>query len=396
MWLLLIGVLLFAAETNTAQTDLKKRQHELERLRKTIEEERKKLDDLQKNERATVRSLSTTEKQQQRTANLIRQLEEHIGILGDSINTIEQRLDSAAILRAQLRDKYSTAMQAMLAYSKRRQGIPEGSLLNDNVYRSLHANVRSYNNRLKSLGDSLEREQQALKEYSATEEHLRRVREQEHRRLLAATDQNRKALQKLRSDKKAVADELKTKERSLRKLQGHIRDLITRQEKARQAERKKAESATPRPSPRSSEPSTQQPAPSSKHPHLVPRSLPWPTASRELLHGYGAYRSPDSKSEFDNPGLDISVPVGSPVSSVADGEVSSISWLPGLGSVVIVDHGQGFRSVYANLSSVAVSIGNRISRGAKLGLSGEGVDGPYVHFEMWSYRQRLNPSAYLK
>ena len=78
------------------------------------------------------------------------------------------------------------------------------------------------------------------------------------------------------------------------------------------------------------------------------------------------------------------------------GEVSSVTWLPGFGSLVIVDHQNGFRSVYANLATVSVRQGTAVQQGAVVGTSGENIDGALVHFELWYGRDRLNPATYLR
>lgn len=125
-------------------------------------------------------------------------------------------------------------------------------------------------------------------------------------------------------------------------------------------------------------------------------SLPWPTSSKSLVHGYGTYRNPETGTTLENPGIDIKSATGSAVSCVADGSVSSVAWLPGYGSLVIVDHDNGFRTVYANLAGVSVQRGDQIRQGASVGTSGENIDGTLVHFELWFGRDRQNPLTYLR
>ena len=81
---------------------------------------------------------------------------------------------------------------------------------------------------------------------------------------------------------------------------------------------------------------------------------------------------------------------------VAKGQVSTVTWLPGFGSLVIVDHQNGFRTVYANLASVAVGRGSTVSQGTRIGASGSNLDGDLVHFEIWIDGKRINPLTYLR
>ena len=76
--------------------------------------------------------------------------------------------------------------------------------------------------------------------------------------------------------------------------------------------------------------------------------------------------------------------------------VSTITWLPGFGSLVIVDHQNGFRTVYANLAAVAVQRGAQVLQGARIGTSGSNLDGDLVHFEVWIEGKRINPLTYLR
>ncbi|MBK7034100.1 MAG: M23 family metallopeptidase [Ignavibacteria bacterium] len=73
-----------------------------------------------------------------------------------------------------------------------------------------------------------------------------------------------------------------------------------------------------------------------------------------------------------------------------------MTWLSGYGSLVIVDHGNGFRTVYANLATVSVKSGSSVQSGTVVGSSGENIDGKLVHFEVWYGRERQNPLTYLR
>ncbi len=86
---------------------------------------------------------------------------------------------------------------------------------------------------------------------------------------------------------------------------------------------------------------------------------------------------------------------GSPVSAVADGEVAKIFWLPSFGNLIIMNHNNGFRTVYAHLSDILVAEGQTIKEGDLIGESGESLDGPRIHFEIWKEREKQNPELWL-
>ena len=96
-----------------------------------------------------------------------------------------------------------------------------------------------------------------------------------------------------------------------------------------------------------------------------------------------------------NTGIDISIKSGSIVKSVADGEVAMIHWLPSYGNLVILRHAGGFHTVYAHLSDISVTDGQKLSKGAMIGKSGDSVAGSILHFEVWKERDKQNPESWL-
>jgi murein hydrolase activator len=82
------------------------------------------------------------------------------------------------------------------------------------------------------------------------------------------------------------------------------------------------------------------------------------------------------------------------VTSVADGRVSVISFIPGYGNIII-SHEDGFYTVYAHVTEVSVSENQRVKAGQGIAHSGEGLSGPLIHFEVRRQRQIHNPLTWL-
>ena len=104
--------------------------------------------------------------------------------------------------------------------------------------------------------------------------------------------------------------------------------------------------------------------------------------------GFG-YRNITGKRTHHN-GIDIGVPDGTPVLSVADGEVvrSDMNDYGGYGNFIIIDH-DGYLSAYAHLSDRQVKVGDKVKQGEQIALSGGGQGkangagsstGPHLHF----------------
>jgi murein DD-endopeptidase MepM/ murein hydrolase activator NlpD len=85
-----------------------------------------------------------------------------------------------------------------------------------------------------------------------------------------------------------------------------------------------------------------------------------------------------------HPGLDFPAPIGTPVFAARSGTVTWAGWRPGgYGNLVSVAHGGGVRTMYAHLSAITVTRGQRVATGALLGRVGSTgfSTGPHLHFE---------------
>lgn len=112
--------------------------------------------------------------------------------------------------------------------------------------------------------------------------------------------------------------------------------------------------------------------------------------SGRMVRGYGWTKDPVSALEQFHPGIDIEAPAGSPVKAVADGEVAKMGTDPAVGSYVLLEHGGGTATLYAQLGEVAVSLGQQVLAGEVIGCAGEkgDINGSGLHFE---YREKGRP-----
>ena len=110
--------------------------------------------------------------------------------------------------------------------------------------------------------------------------------------------------------------------------------------------------------------------------------LPWPVVKGTIVTRFGISTHPILKIQTENNGIDISVPSGSDVKAVSDAEVSIIYWLPSYGNLIILNHRNGLRTVYANLSDIFVTKGQSVKKGSLIARSGETISGSILHFEV--------------
>lgn len=92
-------------------------------------------------------------------------------------------------------------------------------------------------------------------------------------------------------------------------------------------------------------------------------------------------------------GIDIAVPVGTPIRAMAGGRVRFAGTMAGYGKVVWVDHGGEVLSVYAHLSRLGVHTGQALPGRDVVGWSGQSgsASGPHLHFEIWRWGRETNP-----
>ncbi|PFA68049.1 peptidase M23 [Bacillus sp. AFS015802] len=93
-------------------------------------------------------------------------------------------------------------------------------------------------------------------------------------------------------------------------------------------------------------------------------------------------------------GIDIARPSDRTIKSVDNGRVVSAGWDDGgYGNKVVIDHGNGYKTIYAHLDSISVSAGQTVERGQKLGIMGETGEatGVHLHIEVYKNGSMINP-----
>ena len=115
---------------------------------------------------------------------------------------------------------------------------------------------------------------------------------------------------------------------------------------------------------------------------------------------YGTRLHPIFKRYITHTGVDIGMPMGSPVKAANSGRVIFVGWYGGYGKVVIIDHGKvngiPVTTLYAHLSSYRVSNGASVSKGQIIGNVGSTgySTGPHLHFEVRENGKHVNPAKY--
>ena len=126
-------------------------------------------------------------------------------------------------------------------------------------------------------------------------------------------------------------------------------------------------------------------------------NLVWPSYCTYISSRQGPRVHPITGEYKNHGGTDIAASYGSAIYAADSGRVvsSSDGWNGGWGNYVMIDHGNGMQTLYAHMSSRAVSVGQTVSRGQTIGYVGStGMStGPHLHFEMYVNGSRIDPQT---
>lgn len=114
----------------------------------------------------------------------------------------------------------------------------------------------------------------------------------------------------------------------------------------------------------------------------------WPADTRTIVKGY----------QVGHRAIDILLTSGSPVYATGAGKVEYAGWNDyGYGNLVVIDHGDGWRTLYAHNSAFKVNTGDAVAQGDVIASSGNTGNStmPHIHFEMIRSNQAQNPCFYL-
>jgi septal ring factor EnvC (AmiA/AmiB activator) len=103
---------------------------------------------------------------------------------------------------------------------------------------------------------------------------------------------------------------------------------------------------------------------------VVRGRIPWPVSGKIML-SFGKSRNKEFNEMVENTGIQIAAPQGTPFRAVAKGKVRYADWFKGYGKLVILDHGKGYYSLYAQAAEISVAEGTEVAQGQILGTVGD-------------------------
>ena len=119
----------------------------------------------------------------------------------------------------------------------------------------------------------------------------------------------------------------------------------------------------------------------------------WPVDSNVVTSPFGSRNTGIAGASTNHKGVDLKAPTGAKIYASDTGTVITSALSSSYGNYVVIDHGNGYTTLYAHMSKRAVKQGDKVTKGQVIGYSGAtGIaNGPHCHFEIWENGNRVNP-----
>lgn len=387
--LFLINPYLFSSNDD----QVKKKQAELEKLHNEINTWEKKIESRDKREHATLELLDNYDKQLTLLRKLTKRLRADDNILQNEINQTKIKIAELGNQLGFIKKQYANFVT--IAYKQGRtydlELLVSSKSFNQIYVRSIYLKKFS-EQRKKDIEkidlrfNELTRQNKILEKQIAKQHQIIEAKSREEKKITEKLNSRKNILTEIRRDKKNYQREVDRKRNAAKDLEELITKLIELDQKSDTEEFP-------------SKPGTEITA--SNFGKSVGAfenrrgKLPWPVTRGKITAKFGNQQHPVLKTISQNTGIDISVPTNTDVYNICDGEVATIWWLPSFGNLVIVNHQNGYRTVYAHLSDIEVNEGDKVSEGTRIGKSGESITGSLVHFEIWKNRDKQDPELWL-
>lgn len=372
---------------------IKAKERELQKLRQEIDNYEEKIKKSEQREKATLETLDYYDRQSLLIRRLLRRLKDESGRLQKEIEEMQRGITLSGNRLESLKSHYAKYVTSVYKYGRLHdmELVLTAKSVNQLAIRIEYLR-RFTEQRKKDLGNieqnktQLEHESTNLQAKLKQQDRLISQKAAEEHRIKTKSTERQKLLASIRKNKDNYKKDLQRKTMAAAELETIIADMVEKERirKEHEAALARKEGRTP----------AERVTPGGAFSNWRGK-LPWPVSTGGVVAHYGNQTHPVLKTVTQNTGIDISVPVGTDVRAVADGDVALISWVISYGNLVILNHANGYRTVYAHLSEITVVQGQRVSAGEVIGKSGESLSGSVLHFELWKEREKQDPEVWL-
>lgn len=373
---LLIPVVILS-QTDDLDKQIQNQERTLKELRKSIDQLNSKISRSQKDKKATVAEINRLDRQITMISQLKRELQKESRLKEQQIDLLIQTIKSTDEKITAL--KRRAARRAVYAYKLGRNRDIDLLLTSGDINQALRrstylsAITKAEKQTLLELEDMIQSNRSNQNNLARAVSGLKRnIEERERAGSDISAKQRRKKtrLKNINQDIVALKEDLDRKQRGKEKIESTIRDLI----KQRASKYKSASNFAKNKG-----------------------YLRWPVRG-QLVGRFGPQKNEKLGTVTHNPGIDIAAQKGKDVHAVQDGYVVAITWIPGYGNTVIIDHGDNFYTVYAHIDNIKVAMDTKVFQDqviAQVSDTGS-LHGSRLHFEVWQGENKVDPIKWLQ
>ena len=123
-----------------------------------------------------------------------------------------------------------------------------------------------------------------------------------------------------------------------------------------------------------------------------------PVGTEKISSGYGYRKDPFTNKISFHKGLDYSVQLNTLVYPSLPGTILNTDYEPSYGNRILIDHGNGIKTLYAHLNSFLSKVGDKVTQDNPIAYSGNSgrSTAPHLHFSIFINDKTVNPSKFLK
>jgi septal ring factor EnvC (AmiA/AmiB activator) len=336
-------------------------------LTREIEENRRKLEQVRQEIRTLEKSIAASRNKETSILDQVKRIDREMSI----VNKAKQLLQKEINL---LTRKVANTRQALKTTEIRLKKFKSDAAARM-VHNYKYGKVRNLELIIKSNSFNQALEQQLANDL-ANQQAAFSAKEREERKYIAAKAQKESAIRKIQWDRATKKKLLSDRTESQAALTRIIANLL------REQERKGGQTVIRI----SGDPFDKRKG-----------KLRWPVRGK-VIHAYGKQKDKILKTTVNNTGIDIQADLGAEVRAVCDGRVSLVTYLTGYGNTIIIDHGDGYYTVYAHLDEIMVEDTDLINEGQFIGRVGESgsLEGAKLHFEIYANDLTVNPQTWLQ
>ena len=389
--IVLIYLLLSFLAAQTSQRDyneeLRYQNDAINKMKKEIEDLSSKLRKANINETSTTKRITNLDEEIALINKLIQSLKKEEKTNKDKVNILKGNINTKESELSILKKRYEE--RVVSTYQKGRVSDLEKVLSSTSwrqaVYRTQYLKVISsieqkMTKDVESLLIKINKDKLKLESLLRQSIALKRDKQKQMLSLRKMRIKREKELTRIRRDKSALANYMQEKAAGIKQLESIIKKVLEDKARFEREERIRQ----------------QQDALKTKEFNLLKGQLPWPTKGRVILK-FGKQWNAKLKTTTDNPGIDIKGQPGSPIRCTMSGIVTTVTYIRGYGTTIIIDHGGGFYTVYSHVTNIQTSVDSEVRSGdviAYMGDSGS-INGSKLHFEIWGKVQKLDPEKWL-